>query len=118
MFHVKLHPAFHTAERLRITAGDKNLPVVDVVEDIILPGCIKLAHHIVEQGDGLFPGHGTQERRLRELERKNGRTLLALGSVYSGRQAGDLHLQVIPVGTGRREPGRDIRIPVSSKKLV
>lgn len=51
---MKLHAAVHAAEGCRVTAGDEYLPVMDMIENIILPGRVELTHHIVQKRNRLF----------------------------------------------------------------
>ena len=78
MFHVKLHAAVHAAEGCRVTAGDEYLPVMDMIENIILPGRVELTHHIVQKRNRLYPRDVPEQGRLGELQSKNRRALLSL----------------------------------------
>lgn len=90
---------------------------VNVVEYIVLPGQIQFAHHVVEQGDGLFPRHLPQHRRLGQLEGQHSGALLALGTIGPGGQAPNLHQKIRAMRSRGGEPSGQIRISGLPKPL-
>lgn len=56
-----------TQDGARITAGNKQLHTLHVVENIILPPFVQLAHYIVQQGNRGFICFLLQNFRLRQF---------------------------------------------------
>ena len=66
-FHLEDSPAFQTPHGIRVAAGDKHLPSLDMVEQVILSGLVQFAHDVVQQDHRAFPQKAIQQGRFRQL---------------------------------------------------
>ena len=117
VLHFKRLAVFQALDGIRVAAGDENLPVFNVVENIILPWKVKLTHNIVKQRNGLFPGEIFNNRRLGKLQGKRGGALLSLRAERTRGNAVNFYRKIVPVRTDRGKAGRNVRFAWDKKKI-
>ena len=96
-------------EAVSLAAGDEHLPRADLIEHKILPLCVKLRKHIVEQQQRLLAGVAPHQLALGELEADGRGARLPLRAVALDVPAADGGLKIVLVRAGQALPGVQLR---------
>src|SRR5918995_6942273 len=102
-------PEYFLVEILEVGGGDDGLRALQEILGEVLPAAlVELAHHVVEEEDGIIPHLPPQVVPGCELERQRRQPLLPLrperGEVYPAER----DLEIVPVGTNRGGPALDV----------
>ena len=97
---VDLEPMVH--EFLQTRAGDDGLYVAYAVQKVVLPIGIQLRKNIVQQQYGRIFGDLLHQLYLRQLQRKRGRSLLALRPVSPDVHISYCKRKIVSMRTYRR----------------
>src|SRR5829696_42374 len=111
-------PEYFSVEILEVGGGDHGLRTLqEILGEVLSAALVELAHHVVEEEDGIIPHLPPHVVPGRKLERKRRQPLLPLrperGEVYPAER----DLEVVPVRTHRGRPALDVGAVRLSERL-
>ena len=96
----------HIPQPVEVGGGDEDLGFGgEEGQQGAAAGGVELAEDVVDEEDGGFAGFFLEEGALCHLQGDGEGALLAFGGEFSGAQAGDEELEVVPVGACGGESG-------------